>query len=236
MKKEDGQEYDNRFMADALHTLKNMIASVNVYVEMVQYGHVNPQQLQPVLDKINHCTNSATRLCTDLMDICRVRGGLTDKRKGKVNPHQQMEEFIYMMEDDLQPKNISIVNKLDPEVHVLFNASMLTSIFRNLITNSIKFSPENSTITITGECPDAENYAISISDEGVGIDEKKVEEKLQYCTEYSTLGTQKEPGTGLGLILVKAILDKNNGSIRAYNNKNKGASFVITLPLYVENR
>ena len=235
MKKEDGQGYDDRLMADALHTLKNMIASINVYVEMVQYGHVNPQQLQPVLDKISHCTDSATKLCTDLMDICRVKGGLTDQRKGKVNPHHLMVELIGMMEDELQPKQLSLVNKLDPEVHILFNAAMLTSIFRNLITNAIKFSPPKSTITITGECPDAANYAISISDEGVGIDEKKVEEKLQYCTEYATLGTQNEPGTGLGLILVKTMLDNNKGSIRAYNNKNKGATFVITLPLYTEN-
>ena len=72
-------------------------------------------------------------------------------------------------------------------------------------------------------------------DEGVGIDEKKIQEKLDENSSYSTIGTADEQGTGLGLILVKNILEKSGGTIRAYNNKDKGATFVITLAMNKEN-
>ena len=237
MNDEDGfllKRYD-RFLADSMHTLKNLIAPISAYVEILQSGLVGEQKAEEINEKIGVCANTATQFCTSLMNVFRVRGGLTDFRAEKINPHDILQEYIIMIEGNLQVKRITVDNQLDPTVNVLFNANFLSSIYMNLITNAIKFSYEDSTIMVTGECVEQEHFVIRVKDEGVGIDEAKIEEKLRYNTDYFTRGTMNESGTGLGLLLVQAILEKNNASLRAYNNKDKGATFEFTLPLYKED-
>lgn len=236
MNDEDGfllKRYD-RFLADSMHTLKNLIAPISAYVEMLQSGLVGEQKAGEINEKIGLCADTATQFCTSLMNVFRVRGGLTDFRAEKINPHDILQEYIIMIEGNLKVKRITVDNQLDPTVYVLFNANFLSSIYMNLITNAIKFSHEDSTITVTGECVEQEHFVIRVKDEGVGIDEAKIEEKLRNNTDYFTKGTMNESGTGLGLLLVQAILEKNNGSLRAYNNKDKGATFEFTLPLFME--
>lgn len=227
------KRYD-RFLADSMHTLKNLISPISAYVEMLQSGLVGEQKAGEINEKIGLCANTATQLCTSLMNIFRVRGELIDFRAEKVNPYQILQEYIFMMESNLQLKHITVENLLDPSVFLWCNANMLSSVFTNLITNAVKFSHENGTITVHGEQVEQERFVIRVKDEGVGIDEAKIEEKLRNKTDYFTKGTMNESGTGLGLLLVQAILEKNDGSLRAYNNKDKGATFEFTLPLYKE--
>ena len=235
MKQGELYEKDDRILADAMHTVKNMIAPIMAYSEMIQYGHVGPEKIPEVAEKIGFCANSAAQVCTELMEIYRIRGNLVDKTVEEVCPYEVLRDYIYMIESNLNPKGIKILNFLDKSVTVMCNVGMLRSIFVNLVTNAIKFSPVDSTIEISGEIEGEDMYAISVKDEGVGIDEAKIEEKLNNNTDYSTPGLQNETGSGLGLILVKVILDKHQGTIRAYNNKDKGSTFVFTLPLYKEN-
>lgn len=235
MKKGELYEKDDRILADAMHTLKNMIAPISAYSEMIQYGHVKPEQLPEIAKKIDFCANSAVSVCTDLMEIYRVRGNLVNRKIGKVCPYEVFEKCIYLTDNFFQSKNIKVLNRLDQSVEVLFGVAMLGSVFMNLVSNAVKFSPENSTIEVSGKIVDGNMYEISVKDEGVGIDEAKIEDKLNNNTDYSTPGLQNEEGTGLGLLLVKIILDKHQGTLRAYNNKDKGSTFVFTLPLYKEN-
>lgn len=235
MKKGELYEKDDRILADAMHTLKNMITPIIAYSEMIQYGHVEPEKIPEVAKKIGFCASNVTQMCTELVEIYRLRGNLVNKAVEKIFPYEVLQECLYLIESSLNPKKIKLVNRLDKSVAVLFNFGMLRSVFMKLINNSIKFSPEGSTIDISGEIVDEDTYAISVKDEGVGIDEDKIEEKLRNNTDYSTPGLQNETGTGLGLLLVKIVLDKHQGTLRAYNNKDKGCTFVFTLPLYKEN-
>ena len=114
------------------------------------------------------------------------------------------------------------------------DADMMISAFMNLLSNAIKFSPTGSCITITGQKFDKDFYEIRISDQGVGIDEEKVNEKLLQGSYYSTKGTNGESGTGLGLLIVKSAVERNDGTIRAFNNTDAGATFAIKLPLFKE--
>lgn len=235
MKKGELYEKDDRILADAMHTLKNMITPIIAYSEMIQYGHVEPEKIPEVAKKIGFCASNVTQMCTELVEIYRLRGNLVNKAVEKIFPYEVLQECLYLIESSLNPKKIKLVNRLDKSVAVLFNFGMLRSVFMKLINNSIKFSPEGSTIDISGEIVDEDTYAISVKDEGVGIDEDKIEEKLRNNTDYSTPGLQNETGTGLGLLLVKIVLDKHQMTLRAYNNKDKGCTFVFTLPLYKEN-
>lgn len=229
------KRYD-RFLADSMHTLKNLISPISAYVEMLQSGLVGEQKADEINERIGSCADIATQFCTSLMNIFRVRGELTDFRPEKINPHDLLQEYILMIDSNLQLKHITVENQLDSTVYLSCNSNLLSSIFSNLISNAIKFSQENGKITVSGARLEQEYYVIRVKDEGVGIDEARIAEKLRNNTEYYTRGTKNESGTGLGLLLVQAILEKNDGRLKAYNNKDKGATFEFTLPLYKENQ
>lgn len=234
MKKNDCYGRYDSFLASAMHTLKNTIAPINTYVEMIHSGKVDQEQMVDIAEKINVCSENATKFCTELMNIFRVRSEAIDIYTEKVSPFALLWEYTYMIEGNLKQKQIEVVNLIDPEIHLLSNKEMMVSVFMNLLSNAIKFSYPNSTVTFSGRIVEDDMYELSVSDEGVGIDEEEINLKLSDGTRYTTLGTAGETGTGLGLVLVKNIVYKNGGFIQAFNNKDKGATFVLTLPLYKE--
>jgi len=112
---------------------------------------------------------------------------------------------------------------------VYADKNMVATVIRNLITNAIKFS-ENGTIII--ECKQNDSKVIvKIKDAGVGIDPDKLKDLFNITSSKSTHGTKGESGTGLGLILCKEFIEKNNGTIVAKIEIGKGSTFYFTLPV-----
>lgn len=222
----------NIFFSDSMHTLKNMITPISIYTEMLLSGRVNEEKSQEIVKKIGVCSESALKVCTDLMNIFRIRGNLMELSRSKVNAYEILHNYTYLVENNCHQKNIEIVNNVDKSIYIFIDMDMMVSAFMNLLNNAIKFSPEGSKITLSGKVVDQDYYEIYISDKGVGIDEEKVNEKLQIGTSYSTKGIAGEVGTGLGLLIVKSAVERNGGLVRAYNNKDVGATFAVKLPLY----
>lgn len=235
MSVEDENKNFSVFLADAMHTLKNVITPIIAYSEMICSGRLNNDKIMEIAEKIDVSANNAVKVCTDLMNIFRMRGKLMEVRLEKVSPFEILHYFYIMIENNLKQKHIEVENKLDPDVFLYADAEMLGSVFMNLLTNAVKFSPPGGKITAYGKIIDDKWYEVAISDEGIGIDEQKINEKLQNRTYYSTTGTEGELGTGLGLLIVHNTIERNGGSLRAFNNKNKGATFAFKLPLWKEN-
>ncbi|MEG1555504.1 MAG: ATP-binding protein, partial [Bacteroidales bacterium] len=111
----------------------------------------------------------------------------------------------------------------------------LASAFSNLITNAIKYTPKGGTITMGWHDDGVQGY-FTVEDTGIGIDLDKFNELIIDNKIFSTTGTEGEEGTGLGLILCKELIDKNNGTFRAALNADGGTSFFFTLPLIHTNK
>jgi signal transduction histidine kinase len=130
-------------------------------------------------------------------------------------------------------KNIELIfeNKTT-EKYIYCDANMVNAVLRNLISNAIKFSEKEKTITvIVDKCWEDDNFIlISVLDEGVGMPAETVEKLFRLDTKVSTKGTSGEPGTGLGLILCKEFIDKHNCKIWVESEKDKGTTFFFTLP------
>jgi len=108
--------------------------------------------------------------------------------------------------------------------------NMMELIFRNLISNAIKFSRSNSKIEIT--CKEiGQDYQICVRDFGAGISPENLT-KIREGISFTTRGQNNETGTGLGMLLVKEYLAKNNGSIRIESNLGEGSQFYIKLPIW----
>ncbi len=108
---------------------------------------------------------------------------------------------------------------------------MLNTIFRNLISNAIKFTPEGGSIHISTE-KTADYIKIIFKDTGIGISEDDINKIFVLGETVKHPGTNRENGTGLGLLVCKEFATKNNGNLTVENNPDKGCRFILALPHY----
>ena len=105
---------------------------------------------------------------------------------------------------------------------------MISTVIRNLLTNAVKFTPENGKITIS--CIKNKKYIeLIISDTGIGMSNEEVDKLFRIDKSFSKSGTNGEAGTGLGLILCKEFIEKNNGKIQVKSEVDRGSTFHLTL-------
>ena len=133
----------------------------------------------------------------------------------------------------LSSKNIDITNNTT-NYKVFADANCVKTILRNLINNAIKFTNRNGAINLSTK-PDGKFLQITVKDNGIGMNKEILNNLFSITTKVSELGTEKEVGTGLGLILCKELVEKNGGKIWAESELNKGSKFTFTLPLEKKN-
>jgi len=143
---------------------------------------------------------------------------------------QQAKETVALLYNNAKYKNIVIETSIDEDLHICVNRNMLETIIRNLLSNAIKFSPRNSKVEIRAG-KDGHSVLISIRDNGVGISEDKINDLFEIGN-LSSPGTEDEPGTGVGLLLCKELVEKNNGTIQVDSEPGKGSEFTVKLPVF----
>ena len=137
-------------------------------------------------------------------------------------------EITSLVENQALAKNISILIEGD-SVDIFADKYMIDTILRNLLSNAIKFTHPDGIIKIA-IAEDKNDYKICVSDNGTGIADKDIEKLFRIDTKHTTLGTQKEKGTGLGLVLCKEFVEKHNGKIWVESELNVGSKFCFTIP------
>ncbi|MFP4048206.1 MAG: sensor histidine kinase, partial [Bacteroidales bacterium] len=160
--------------------------------------------------------------------------------------NQQNEIYIQHRKQLLYPviiNNLEILNNLaknknikiktaikNEETQAFFDYDMISTAMRNLISNAIKFTPEGGKIEISVE--ERENEVkIEVKDTGVGISNTDKQKILDEFNHYTNTGTQQEKGTGIGLVITKEFIEKNNGTLHIESKPNEGSKFWFTLPI-----
>ena len=148
----------------------------------------------------------------------------------QINISESLDEVLALVELSAQKKKITIENSILTEEIVFADKHVLSSVLRNLISNALKFTNQGGKIKLSAFQSD--NFlTISVKDNGVGISEENIEELFKIDQGYSTKGTEKESGTGLGLILCKELISQSNGKISVKSTLGKGSDFQFTLPI-----
>lgn len=139
-------------------------------------------------------------------------------------------ETTTLIQPTAEQKSIQIENKISPETQVFADRKMVNTVLRNLLSNALKFTKIGGKVVISAVSSKNE-VTFTIADNGVGIPKEKIDKLFSIDDNISTLGTSQEVGTGLGLLLCKEFIDKNNGKIRVESNEGTGSSFIFTLPI-----
>lgn len=218
------------------HDLKNPVGNIVGVTELlVSYmGKRDMETSDELVNLLNHQANEALSLLETLFDWAR-------SQSGKVGFNPVMNDLNQIVENVLENLNSSALLKeiviLPPEtnnVKVFADVNMLTTILRNLVTNSIKFTKAGGTIFVSARMSD-NNTEITVADTGIGMDQKTLDMLFKIESNLSTNGTAKEKGTGLGLIICKEFIEKHGGQIRVFSEVGKGSQIVLTLPFDTSN-
>ncbi len=133
------------------------------------------------------------------------------------------------LESMANEKKIDITSTIRDELYVYADAEMLDTVIRNLLTNALKFTNAGGKITISARKEQKRVY-LSIADTGIGMNKENLQQLFRIEVDTKTIGNSPNKGSGLGLILCKELINKNNGNIKVESEVGKGSIFTLELP------
>jgi|GEM_PF-2222022 len=224
-------EIKNRFFSILSHDLRNPFSSVLGFSEILKedYNILSDEEKIDYIEQINISTNNIYRLLEDLLEWSKLNMDSLEPEIEKINLFNETEETIKLLKSLAAKKNVRIKNKIAPNYKVNSDASMVQLLLRNLISNAIKFSPREGIIRVCFK-ENINDIEIIVIDNGIGIAPESIPLLFRPDIKFSTEGTAKEKGTGLGLVLCKEIVEKLKGKIWVESKPGEGSSFGFTLP------
>lgn len=221
----------DKFFSIIAHDLKNPFNSLIGFSDLLleNISMMDSKSVTDMIWYINNTSKSTFLLLEDLL--------LWSKSQlGRLSFNPQTVLFTDLWGDISESLSLMAVKKginLDLNIEcnstVYCDKDMIKTVLRNLVTNAIKFSHENTHIGINAYCY-KDLTTVEVKDSGVGIEPSRIDTIWQVGGKNSTPGTNNESGSGLGLVLCKEFIDLHNGQIWAESTLNQGSSFFFTLP------
>ncbi len=221
----------NQVLSIAAHDLKNPLTTLAVWAELAAQAKNDPEQVELICDKIMESGKKMNRLINDILESARKEASVTQLSFAKTDLAALVEKVVATNTVLANNKNLKLALHIRDRPIVNADEEKFTEIADNLINNAIKYSPINKNITVT--LKDENDKAIfEVSDEGQGLTEEDKKNLFQRFVKLSAQPTGGESSTGLGLSIVKNLVEAHNGTIKVISDgKNKGAAFVVSLPV-----
>lgn len=222
----------DRFFSIIAHDLKNPFNSLIGILEVLleDYDEFEDEERKEYLEILNNSSNKLFNLLTELLQWARLQTSGIECNFADWSILKIIEEEVRTLDDQRNAKNISIsVEVLESHI-VTIDYNMISSVVRNLLSNAIKFTENKGHIKIYSKVFDSD-LLISIEDNGIGMSEAVISKLFRIEEKITSIGTNRETGTGLGLILCKEFIEKNKGEINVISEKGKGSIFSFSLPL-----
>ncbi len=213
------------------HDLRNAFSSIRGYSELLsfEYDDMEERERRTMIERLEMASGNLSRLLENLLVWARVQTDSVEHNPEKMRVDYLVQQAIRLYASQAADKKIALRAGLLTDAPVFADANMIDSVIRNLVSNAIKFTPSGGAVTIT--MLNAGNWVqVEVKDSGVGIPPEMIEQLFQVGSNFSTLGTEQERGTGLGLLLCKELVSLNGGKIWAESKPGIGSRFYVSLP------
>ncbi len=224
----------SEFISAVSHELRTPLTSIKGYAAILMTGKVGeiPTAVKERLGKINTHSDNLVKLINDLLDIARIESGRVEMRALPQALGAMIENIIDLLTPQLTAKSLNLKTHIPSDMPMIeLDASQLERVFINLISNAIKFTPENGTITINVLLnTDKQEALIEVADTGIGINKDDLSKVFDEFYRVDNQINMNLKGTGLGLALVKNIVGAHNGRIWVTSDVGAGTTFHFTLP------
>ncbi len=222
----------DKFFTIISHDLKNPFQAINGALKLLlsEEDSLTEEERNNFLNGILNTSTKAYSLLENLLIWSRHQMGKMDFSPERIELFEEIIISVELLKNNAALKNITLLNKVERDIYVTADRNMLDTVVRNLVTNAIKFTKENGTVEIESRIID-DNVEVAIIDDGVGIPAESLSRLFRIDQSISTQGTKNETGSGLGLILCKEFVEKNNGKIRIESELGVGTRIIFTLPI-----
>ncbi|MES2728239.1 MAG: PAS domain-containing sensor histidine kinase [Bacteroidota bacterium] len=226
-------EEKDKFFSIISHDLRNPFIGFMGMTDVLlnDLSSLEKEDLQFIASNMNKSAKHLFELLENLLDWSCMQSGIYQFQPTSFNLNEQIENVIDTMEETFKTKEITIIKNFKANSVILADKNMINAIFRNLISNAFKFTPRGGSIGINIAVNVENNVEIEIKDTGIGMPQHMVDNLFSLSRKINRNGTESEKSSGLGLILVKEYLDKNNGTVTVNSIENQGTSFLISFPI-----
>ena len=219
----------NKLFSIISHDLKTPMYALRNLFSHAQQFDLKGEELKEMLPDVINDLNYTTALMENLLQWAKFQMQANTITLQKLDVSEQVNEVVKLMHLQFEAKKIYIEKKNDLPVHAWADKNIINLVLRNLVSNAIKFTPENGRIII-GTYESASCVEVFVQDTGKGISGEEMK-KINSNNFYTTNGTNSEGGTGLGLMLCREFLAKNDGHMMVESEPGTGSTFSFTLPL-----
>jgi len=220
----------DKFFSIIAHDLRNPIQGLLLASEMLKtnYHRMDTDKITDYIHRFHKGTNHISDLLENLLTWSRAQRGKVKCIPVKTDIQRLTAQCIDLLAQQAEKKNISLTSNIPTESFVFADPDMIRTVIRNLISNAVKFTPQGGSITVS-TATEGNSINTTICDTGVGIEEDDLKNLFRIDNQKTTTGTSGEKGTGLGLLLCKEFIEKNQGTLHAESTPGKGSTFTFSL-------
>ncbi|MES2731085.1 MAG: sensor histidine kinase [Bacteroidota bacterium] len=220
----------DKFFSIVAHDLKGPLNSMTGFFDLLanHAGMLSAEETQKIAKNLSQSVENTTRLTDNLLTWAMAQMNTLKHQPKAISLSKIIVEKSALFKESADKKQIALQTEIQPGLGIFADENHIRFVLRNLISNALKFTKPAGTITISAIF-DNETVKVSVSDDGVGMDEEVLNKIFQIESKYTSEGTSGEKGTGLGLLLCKEFVERNNGKLWATSLPGKGSTFTFSM-------
>ncbi len=233
MKLENLNRTKDKYFSIVSHDLRGSVSSFFGISRMIKYyvNNDNASELLEVADDIDHSVKQLSELLDNLLTWAMQQQDAIPVNFERIHVKTLLDGIVGTLSNLAKGKKILLRAECpDEELHIMTDRNTVMTIFRNLVNNALKFTPEGGAVVLEAEEDDDEMVHFQVTDNGVGIEQEKLDTIFKVGANKSTFGTSGEKGLGLGLQLVYEFASINKGRVEVESEEGEGSIFNVWLP------
>lgn len=220
----------DKFISIVSHDLRSPFTTLLGFTEiLVNEDSVSQEEQEEYLGYIYDASKNQLQMINNLLDWSRLQTGRVKIDPVRLNLRTVVSNCVSALTGEIVRKDVEVITDIDKNIFIVADERYLDIAIRNLVSNAVKFSPNGSIIEINSNHFSEGKCELIFKDSGTGIPEHEHSKLFKIDEKYVREGVNGEKGTGLGLTLVKEIIDKHEGKIWFYSKEGEGSEFHLVL-------
>lgn len=221
------------FISNVSHEMKTPIAIIKNYAQLLETGQPSKEQRKEYAKGIESAATRLSTLISNILKLNKLENQRLLPKKEVYDVCRQLCESIFFFEDALEEKGIDLEADMEDAAMIEADASLMELVWNNLLSNAVKFTDQGGSILVR-QTSDKGHVRVSVRDTGCGIAKENINHIFDKFYQGDTSHSME--GNGLGLALVKRVLELMDGEIQIISEAGKGSTFVVTLPAVGDGR